>query len=227
MSLNAAQNLWEGITSRLNSVGQWVPPFLIRLILFWEFYEAGVGKLDGYEGGEKWFIGLHAADKFPIPFNYIPPEVSFFVSAWGEYLFAIMLLLGLFTRFAAVSLLVITAVATAAVHWPESYSSFSQLWEGYAISNKGAGNFKLPLLFVILLLPLIFSGAGKFSLDNLLTKLMKGDSTHPTQSDFISKGLGLIVIGLPLFFVMTSVGIGLMALGLILVIADRFITPTG
>ena len=38
MSLHKAQNFWVGLTSRLNSVGQWIPPLLIRLILFWEFY---------------------------------------------------------------------------------------------------------------------------------------------------------------------------------------------
>lgn len=221
MSLNTAQNLWESTTSRLNSVGQWIPPFFIRLILFWEFYEAGTQKLKG----SNWFSDIQ--NNFPFPFNHIPADVSWFMAAWGEYIFAILLLLGLFTRFAAVSLLVITAVAAAAVHWPESYSSLSQLWEGYAISNKGAGNFKLPLLFVILLLPLIFSGAGKFSLDHILTKFMKGDTSHPLQSDFVSKGLGLLVMGLPLFFVMPTIGIALISFGVVLIVADRFITPTG
>jgi len=221
MSFNTAQNLWEKTTSRLNSVGQWIPPLLIRLILFWEFYEAGTQKLNG----NNWFSGIQ--NNFPFPFNHIPADISWFMAAWGEYLFAIMLLLGLFTRFAAVSLLVITAVATAAVHWPDSYTSLNQLWEGYAISNKGAGNFKLPLLFVVLLMPLIFSGAGKFSLDHILTQLMKGDTNHTLQSDFISKGLGLIVIGLPLFFVMTTIGVSLIIFGVILILADRFITPAG
>lgn len=221
MALNSVQDLWANLTSRLNSVGQWVPPFLIRLILFWEFYEAGTQKLNG----ENWFASIQ--DNFPFPFNHIPAEVSWFMAAWGEYLFAIMLLLGLFTRFAAVSLLVITAVATAAVHWPESYSSLGQLWEGYRVSSSDAGNYKLPLLFVILLMPLIFSGAGKFSLDHLLTKFTGGDTSSPIKSDFISKGLGLIVIGLPLFFVTSYVGIGLIVLGVVLVIADRFITPAG
>ncbi|VAW48440.1 FIG035246: DoxX family protein [hydrothermal vent metagenome] len=221
MSLHSLQNLWVQLTSRLNSVGQWVPSLLIRLILFWEFYEAGIGKLNG----ENWFAGIQS--NFPFPFNYIPADISWFMAAWGETIFAIMLLLGLFTRFAAVSLLVITAVATAAVHWPESYTSLGQLWEGYAITNKGAGNFKLPLLYAILMLPLIFSGGGKFSLDHLLTHFTGGDAKHPITSDFVSKGLGLIVIGLPLFFVMTTVGISLMVVGLVLVIANRFITPTG
>ena len=149
------------------------------------------------------------------------------MAAWGEYLFAIMLLLGLFTRFAAISLLVITAVATAAVHWPANYDSLGQLWEGYAISSSAAGNFKLPLLFIVMLIPLIFSGAGKFSLDHVLTKFTGGDSNHPITSDFISKGLGLIVIGLPLFFVMQTVGIALIVVGVLLVIADSFMTPAG
>ena len=221
MSLHKAQNFWVGLTSRLNSVGQWIPPLLIRLILFWEFYEAGAKKLKG----NNWFSSIQ--ENFPFPFSHIPADVSWFMAAWGEYLFAIMLLLGLFTRFAAVSLLVITAVGTAAVHWPANYDSLGELWQGYAISSSAAGNFKLPLLFIVLLLPLIFSGAGKFSLDHLLTRLTGGDTSHPIQSDFISKGLMLLVIGLPLFFVMPTLGISLMVVGLVLMAADRFITPTG
>ena len=61
--------------------------------------------------------------------------------------------------------------SAAAVHWPASWDSLSQLWQGYAISNDGAGNYKLPLIYVIMLLPLLFSGGGKFSLDNLLAKI--------------------------------------------------------
>jgi len=221
MSVLTAQKLWTQITSRLNSVGQWLPPLFIRLILFWEFYEAGSGKLKG----SNWFANIQ--DNFPYPFYHIPADISWFMAAWGEYLFAILLLLGLFTRFAAVSLLVITAVATAAVHWPENFTTLSQLWEGYAISNKGSGNFKLPLLFIILLLPLIFSGAGKFSLDHLLTSLTGNDTSHPITSDFISKGLGLCVIGLPLFFVMPAVGMALLFAGILLMVSDRFITPKG
>ncbi len=56
---------------------------------------------------------------------------------------------------------------------------------------------------------------------------LKSDTSHPLRSDFVSKGLALIVMGLPLFFVMTTVGIGLMVLGLLLIVADRFITPAG
>ncbi|MGJ8664069.1 MAG: hypothetical protein ACSHWU_10470, partial [Marinicella sp.] len=101
------------------------------------------------------------------------------------------------------------------------------LWEGYAISSSAAGNFKLPLLFIVMLMPLIFSGAGTLSLDQVITQLTGGDSSHPINSDFVSKGLGLIVIGLPLFFVMQTLGIILIVIGILLAVADRFITPTG
>lgn len=221
MSFITAQNLWVNITSRLNSVGQWLPLLLLRLILFWEFFEAGKEKLSG----ENWFASIQ--ENFPFPFNHIPADVSWFMAAWGEYLFAILLLLGLFTRFAALSLLVITAVATAAVHWPESYASLSQLWQGYAISNQGAGNFKLPLLFAIMLTPLIFSGAGKFSLDHLLTHFTGGDTNQPKTADFIAKGLALLVVGLALYFVMPVLGLTIMGLGVVLIVLERFITPQG
>jgi putative oxidoreductase len=44
----------------------------------------------------------------------------------------------------------------------------SELAQGYAISNKGHGNFKLPLIYLAALLPLVLTGAGKLSLDALL-----------------------------------------------------------
>ena len=181
------------------------------MILFWEFYEAGAQKLNG----ENWFS--HIADKFPFPFNHFSVEFSWFMAAWGEYLFAIMLLLGLFTRFAAVSLLVITAVATAAVHWPASYETLGQLWEGYAITDKGAGNYKLPLLFVILLMPLVFNGAGKFSLDHLLRKFTGNTGGTQRVADLASWGLAALVLGLTLNFVMPILGIALMVIGAALV----------
>ena len=56
----------------------------------------------------------------------------------GPMVFAVLLGVGLLTRFAAVSLLVITGVATAAVHWPAQWGSFAQLWEGYVITADGA-----------------------------------------------------------------------------------------
>ena len=60
------------------------------------------------------------------------------------------------------------------MHWPESYSSVGELLQGYAISNKGFGNFKLPVIFLVMFLPLLFNGPGKASLDYFLRRRALG-----------------------------------------------------
>ncbi|MNR30992.1 hypothetical protein D3C85_1484780 [compost metagenome] len=64
----------------------------------------------------------------------------------------------------------VTVVATAAVHWPADWSTLGELAQGYSISNKGFGNFKLPVIYLAALLPLLLQGPGKLSVDALLTK---------------------------------------------------------
>ena len=86
---------------------------------------------------------------------------------------AVALLLGLGTRYAAAALWVVTVVAIYAVHWPSDWSSLSELWQGYAITDDGFGNYKLPLLFLLMLLPLVLNGAGRFSVDHLLSNLYR------------------------------------------------------
>jgi putative oxidoreductase len=110
------------------------------------------------------------ADKFPFPFSVLPPDVSWFLATWTEVLGGICIWLGLATRFWAAGLLILTIVAIAGVHWPAEWSSLSELWKGYAITDRGYGNFKLPLLFIAMLLPLLFTGAGRLSLDELIRR---------------------------------------------------------
>lgn len=59
----------------------------------------------------------------------------------------------------------LTVVAIAAVHWPDNWSSLAELMQGYVFTDKGQGNFKLPVLFMGMLLPLLLLGPGKLSLD--------------------------------------------------------------
>ena len=59
---------------------------------------------------------------------------------------------------------------------PARWGSLEALWSGYVITADGAGNFKLPLLFLCMLLPLVFHGGGKISLDHLLLKISGRDS---------------------------------------------------
>lgn len=157
-------NCWTSFTSLLERWGVWVAWVLLRFLIGWEFLEAGLEKY----GGSNWFS--HIQNNFLFPFNLLPVDVNWNLAMWFEIVGGAALILGLFTRFFSVNLLVITIVAIAAVHWPDSWGSLSELWESYSISKKGDGygNFKLPLIFITMLLPLSFMGGGKLSLDNLL-----------------------------------------------------------
>jgi len=216
------KNLWNALTSRLNAAGTFVPQLFLRLIIFWEFWEAGKMKYDGGAEGN-WFASIH--DSFPFPFDKINADISWFLSMWGEMIGAVLILLGLFTRFASISLIIITVVATAAVHWPDSYSSLGELWKGYAISNDGFGNYKLPLLYVIMLLPLLFQGGGKFSFDYVLSKLLTGTDGQEKASDLGMWGLIFLSIGVALSFVMPVIGLSLAGLGIVSLVANKYLTP--
>ncbi len=137
-------------------------PIFIRLILTYEFAEAGFEKLMG----ENWFGDL----SFPFPFNLLSAEVSWNLSMGLELLGPIALLLGLATRFFSLALMVLTVVAIAAVHWPSEWHTLGELWQGYAITDKGFGNYKLPLLYLLMLASLLCSGAWWLSLDYWLSR---------------------------------------------------------
>ncbi len=137
-------------------------PLLFRLILAYEFWEAGIMK---YEG-ENWFSNL----TFPLPFSLLSNDILWSMGTWFEIIGAVALVLGLGTRFFSLSLIILTIIAINTVHWPPEWNTLAELWQGYAISDKGHGNFKLPLIYLIMFMPLLFNGAGKWSLDYLLTK---------------------------------------------------------
>lgn len=213
---------YDNLTARLRASGDYLWPLVLRLIMFWEFWEAGIGKLRG----SNWFSDIPWADwqkGFPWPFSTFPLELNWQAATWGELVFSVMLLIGLFTRFAAVSLVVITVVATAAVHWPADWGTLEELLKGYVITAKGAGNYKLPLLFVIMLLPLIFYGGGKLSLDHLLLKLTGRDSyTQDRMGDGIAAALLFCVLGLTTVFLQPAWGISFFAVALILGLTPAF-----
>ncbi len=135
----------------------------------YEFGKAGLMKFNG----NNWFGNVQ--ENFPFPFNVIPTEYSWFIATWFELLGALGLILGLFTRFWAFGLIILSIVAILGVHWPEEWSSLGELWESYRVTRKdGSGNFRIPLLFIAMLVPLVFKGGGNLSLDNLLGRKIRG-----------------------------------------------------
>ena len=199
-------NLYDFIVDRLRGMGEIVPRLVMRLVMGWEFFEAGWEKLHG----ENWFSNIQSS--FPFPFDIIPAGISWTIATWFELIGAIMLWLGLGTRFFAFSLLVLTFVATAAVHWPDMWTMWSDLLKGYSVSDQGHGNYKLPALFTVMLIPLVFNGAGKLSLDHLIRGAL--GRAEPTGTlDLFGIGVGTAVIGIPFLFLIPIFGIVLVLIG--------------
>ncbi|MDH5455802.1 MAG: DoxX family protein [Gammaproteobacteria bacterium] len=160
--MSALINLGNRIIDKLDPAGAWIALLPIRVLMAWEYGRAGLMKYNG----TNWFANVQ--ENFPFPFNVIPVEISWFLATWAEILGGLCLLLGLFTRFWAFSLIVLTIVAIAGVHWPAQWNSLAELWQGYSITDNGFGNYRIPLLFMAMLLPLVFVGGGKLSLDHIL-----------------------------------------------------------
>lgn len=150
----------------IDAVGLWLGLLSLRLLLGWDYFESGLEKFNG----SNWFADIQ--ERFPFPFNIVPPDISWQMATWFELLGGVALVIGLGTRFFSISLLILTVVAIASVHWPEMWSSFSELMMGYGFTDRGYGNFKLPVIFLGMLLPLILMGPGKLSLDYWLRRRM-------------------------------------------------------
>lgn len=92
---------------------------LIRLILGPVLIGAGWEKLTG----DNWFE--FQLDSFPFPFNVLPPELSWFLASWTEFLGGILLLLGLGTRLMAIPLAITMFVAAYSVHLDNGWAAIA------------------------------------------------------------------------------------------------------
>ncbi len=129
-------------------LGQGVALLALRLFAAYEFGEAGLEKWRG----ENWFADIREA--FPFPFDLLPAGLSWNLAMGAELLVPLLLVFGLFTRLGAAALMVLTAVAWYAVH----------AGNGYNVCDNG---YKMAFIYLLLLLPLLLQGAGRFSLDAL------------------------------------------------------------
>ncbi len=156
-----------------DSNAQGMAPLFPRLLLAYEFGEAGLEKLNG----DNWFADLI----FPFPVNLLPADVSWALATGLEIIAPVALIVGLATRFFSLALMLLTVVAIAAVHWPPEWHSLAELWKGYAITDQGYGNYKLPSIYLLMLSSLLLSGSGRLSVDAWLKSLSIADKTSHNQ----------------------------------------------
>ena len=123
-----------------------LPLLIARLGIAAVFFQSGRTKVDGL---------LHITDgtyelfrtEYALPL--VPPEIAAHAATYSEHLFPILLVIGLFTRGAALALLGMTAVIEIFVY-PDAWATHLS-WAG-------------------LLLPLVLRGGGAWSLDRAIFK---------------------------------------------------------
>jgi putative oxidoreductase len=145
--MNSISSCAASALNGLDRLGNWVGMLGIRLLLAFEFGVSGLEKFYG----QNWFADI--MDAFPFPLNLVPVDLSWFVATWAELIGAAALVVGLGTRFWAAALIVLDVVAWISVHGGN----------GYNVSGNG---YKLPLMYLLMLIPLVLSGPGKLSLDH-------------------------------------------------------------
>jgi putative oxidoreductase len=138
----------------LTSIPKSLPLLALRIALAVPFYKSGMTKWDGFlqlSGGAEFLFTsefkLHIfGQQYPYPFPYL----AAYGAGTAELVLPILLVLGLFTRFAALGLLVMTAVIQITV--PEGWANFHLPWAAMALS-------------------LVVFGGGKIAVDALFRKV--------------------------------------------------------
>ena len=135
-------------------------PFLIRLMAAIVIFPHGAQKLLGWFGGH----GFEGTMNYMTSVAGLPWLVAFLVII-GESIGALMLLSGVGTRFVAASHTIIMLGALK-MHWA---NGFFMNWFG---QQEGEG-FEFHLLYIGMMLSLFVSGAGKWSIDYLISQKNK------------------------------------------------------
>lgn len=131
----------------------WVISLAARLSLFMVFWKSVQTKINGFTLFDQHFAFWNLTDSAVLLFRFeyglplLDPKFAAYLATFGEFFLGLMLLLGLFTRFAALGLLVMTLVIQIFVY---------------------PGAWPTHLLWAVGLLLLIRNGADPLSVDQLL-----------------------------------------------------------
>lgn len=182
--------LQEGLFSRLAYLDG-LAPLALRVFLFFPLWMAGTQKLAGIENTIEWFGNPDWGLGLPFP------TLLAYLAAYTEALGALLLLIGLATRWISIPLMVTMLVAIFAVHWDQGWAAIADsssqdiaqrlgaareilrehgnygwLTEkgGFVILNNG---IEFAVTYLIMLFSLFFTGGGRYtSADYYLGRLV-------------------------------------------------------
>lgn len=124
-----------------------LPLLLIRIVLAYGFYGPAMMKMKDIGAIAEWFQSME------MPF----PTLNAYLATYTEFFGFIFLALGFATRFISIPLIITMVVAIKTTHWEN----------GFNASDNG---FEIPLYYLVMLITLLFSGAGRLSVDYFINK---------------------------------------------------------
>lgn len=104
----------------------------------------------------------------------VGPTLSLVTTVLAEFLCSLLVMAGAGTRFAAALVVVVMGVAGLVVHGGDPWTSEWAAKQFMAGTAKSWASKEPALLFAIGFLTLVFTGAGRFSLDHLFTTRRRG-----------------------------------------------------
>lgn len=147
------RKLFESLNRFFAAIPSWLISLAVRLVMFRVFWLSAQTKITGWTVFDQHFAFWNLTDNVYFQFwDYPPPLDStfmIFLGTFAEFFFSIFILLGLFTRYAAIGLIGVTLVIQFVE--PNGWWSAHVYW-------------------VLLLILLVRQGGGLVSLDQLLFK---------------------------------------------------------
>jgi putative oxidoreductase len=131
-------------------------PLLVRVVVGWIFFSSGKGKFENLPKVVEFFASLGIPN----------PEVMVPFVAGTELVCGALIMIGLFTRLAAVPLIITMGVAIATAKWGELEGLSDLLYTD-------------EFAYVAIFLWLALAGAGAASVDALLVRLTDGAAPAP------------------------------------------------
>jgi putative oxidoreductase len=181
--MNALANLYYSIHNaiflRLRHLDG-LAPLALRLFLVPVFWVAGTTKLSGIDSTIEWFGNPDWGLGLPFP------TLLAYMAAYTEAIGALLLLVGLATRWISIPLMVTMLVAIFAVHWPNGWAAIADSGSEDVAVRLGAardllrehgnydwltekGNFVIlnngieyGVTYLIMLFSLLFTGGGRY-----------------------------------------------------------------
>ena len=139
------KTIYLSYAAKVEKLKDVIPPLLFRLILAYGFYKPALAKLDDVHAIGDWFAGMG----LPVPY------FQAYLATGTECLGVILLTLGLGVRIISIPLIITMLVAIKTVHWGNGFEA-------------GQNGFEISLYYILMLVSLICSGAGKVSVDYLI-----------------------------------------------------------